>query len=99
MTGGEAFVYDETGAFPLRYNTQLVTITRPDAADAARLRTLVADHAAASGSRRARMLLGNWEAHLMKFWKVAPRGPSRPSPAAGETAAAQPAAKSAIVTG
>jgi glutamate synthase domain-containing protein 2/glutamate synthase domain-containing protein 1/glutamate synthase domain-containing protein 3 len=96
MTGGEAFVYDETGAFPLRYNTQLVTITRPDAGEAERLRALVAAHAAATGSRRARLLLGNWEAHVMRFWRVAPRGPSRPAPAA---ASAQPAAKSAIVTG
>ena len=73
MTGGEAFVYDETGAFPLRYNTQLVTITRLDTGDGARLHALVAEHAQATGSRRARMLLGNWEAHLMKFWKVSPR--------------------------
>ncbi|MGQ0551260.1 MAG: glutamate synthase-related protein, partial [Armatimonadota bacterium] len=73
MTGGEAFVYDETGTLPHRYNTQLVTITRVDADDAARLRDLVIEHARATGSRRAAMLLGNWEAHLMTFWKVAPR--------------------------
>ncbi len=95
MTGGEAFVYDENGGFPLRYNTQLVTITRLEAGDGARLRTLVADHARATGSRRARMLLGNWEAHLAKFWKVSPRG----APKSPGAAAAQPAAKSAIVSG
>ncbi len=73
MTGGEAFVYDETGTLPHRYNTQLVTITRPDAEDSDRLREVVAEHFKATASRRARMLLGNWEAHLMTFWKVAPR--------------------------
>jgi glutamate synthase domain-containing protein 3 len=73
MTGGEAFVYDETGTFPHRYNTQLITITRPEAGDAMRLRDLVAAHLEATGSRRARRLLGNWEAHAMMFWRVAPR--------------------------
>ncbi len=80
MSGGEAFVYDETGGFPLRYNTQLVTITRPTAEDGARVRDLVAAHAKATGSRRARMLLGNWEAHVMRFWKAAPRA-TAPLPA------------------
>jgi len=74
MTGGEAFVYDDSGTFPHRYNTQLITITRPDAEDSVHLRELVAGHFGATGSRRAKTLLGNWEAHLMKFWKVAPRG-------------------------
>jgi len=31
-TGGEVYVYDETGTFPQR-NTQLVTITRMNAGD------------------------------------------------------------------
>jgi glutamate synthase (ferredoxin) len=92
MTGGEAFVYDEAGTLPHRYNTQLVTITRPDAEDSVRLRELVAGHFGATASRRARTLLGNWEAHLMKFWKVSPRAvspaPSR-SPAAREPSAAR----------
>jgi glutamate synthase domain-containing protein 2/glutamate synthase domain-containing protein 3 len=75
MTGGEAFVYDDAGTFPQRYNTQLITITRLDAGDvdAERLRNLVAEHHRATGSRRARMLLCNWEAHLMRFWKAAPK--------------------------
>ncbi|MCL6552309.1 MAG: glutamate synthase large subunit [Firmicutes bacterium] len=74
MTGGEAFVYDDAGTLPLRYNTQLVTITRPDDADAERLRALVTAHYQATGSRRARMLLANWDAHRTRFWKVAPKG-------------------------
>jgi len=74
MTGGEAFVYDDAETLPQRYNTQLVTITRVTGGDAERLRGLVAAHYEATGSRRARMLLGNWEAHLMRFWKVAPKG-------------------------
>ncbi len=88
MTGGEVFVYDETGTLPHRYNTQLVTITRLEADDAARLHDLVAEHARATGSRRARMLLGNWEAHLMTFWKVAPRA-AAPKPVTTRVSAAE----------
>ncbi|MDQ7858077.1 MAG: glutamate synthase large subunit [Armatimonadota bacterium] len=88
MTGGLAYVYDETGTLPLRYNTQLVTIMRPDAGDGDRLRALVTAHQRATGSRRARALLGNWEAHLMRFWKVAPRR-AAPDPASPSAAAAQ----------
>ncbi|MBI3997954.1 MAG: hypothetical protein HY355_02895, partial [Armatimonadetes bacterium] len=95
MTGGEAFVYDETGTLPLRYNTQLVTITRPDPDDAPRLHDLVLDHYRATGSRRAKMMLGNWEAHLMTFWKVAPKAAVRKpdgtqAPAAERVPARQP---------
>jgi glutamate synthase domain-containing protein 3 len=78
MTGGEAFVYDDADSLPLRYNTQLVTITRPDDHDAERLRALVAAHYEATGSRRARMLLANWDAHRTRFWKVAPKGAAQP---------------------
>jgi glutamate synthase (ferredoxin) len=73
MTGGAAFVYDDAGTLPHRYNTQLVTITRLEADDSLRVRELVAGHLTATASRRARTLLGNWEAHAMKFWKVSPR--------------------------
>ncbi len=96
MTGGEAFVYDETGTLPHRYNTQLVTITRLDADDAARLRDLVVEHARATGSRRAAMLLGNWEAHVMTFWKVAPRTADKSAPTKTETA---PVRTSGMVSG
>ncbi|MGH2403484.1 MAG: glutamate synthase subunit alpha, partial [bacterium] len=92
MTGGEAFVYDDTGTLPHRYNTQLVTITRVDADDAARLRDLVIEHARATGSRRAAMLLGNWEAHLMTFWKVAPRAASH-NPVAKQASAVESSAR------
>ncbi|MDR7485326.1 MAG: glutamate synthase large subunit [Armatimonadota bacterium] len=89
MTGGEAFVYDDAGTFPHRYNTQLVTITRLTPDDADRLRDLVAAHHRATGSRRARMLLGNWEAHTMKFWKVAPKAPDKPAPGPGTSGRAR----------
>ncbi|MGQ0568215.1 MAG: glutamate synthase large subunit [Armatimonadota bacterium] len=73
MSGGEAFVYDENGTLPLRYNTQLVTIMRLEADDGMRVHDLVTAHYRATGSRRARMLVGNWEAHMMRFWRVAPK--------------------------
>lgn len=76
MTNGEAYVLDETGDFPERYNPELVTIGRvTEPEDAARLRHLVERHQRASGSARAAELLARWEEVLLRFWKVAPKPP------------------------
>ena len=40
--------------------------------DAERLHQLIANHARATGSARARRLLENWDAYLPKFRKVMP---------------------------
>jgi glutamate synthase (ferredoxin) len=73
MTNGTAFVYDETGEFPKRYNPELVRIARVEAAeDAARLRELLVRHREATGSRRAADLLTAWERALARFWRVIP---------------------------
>ena len=40
--------------------------------DAERLHQLVANHARATGSTRARLILENWDAYLPKFRKVMP---------------------------
>src|SRR5690606_6313478 len=63
MSGGEAFVLDESGAFEKRLNDTMVTarkLTAEPAACEERLRSLVEHHAALTGSLRAADLLANW---------------------------------------
>ena len=73
MTNGAAFVYDESGEFPKRYNPELVRLGRvEDPDDATRLRGLLVHHVEATGSRRAADLLARWDAALPRFWKVIP---------------------------
>ena len=57
---------------PLR--TDLIAHSRLDSdADEALLRTLLEEHAAHTGSLRAKALLADWPAARAAFWKVAPR--------------------------
>ncbi|MGH7407710.1 MAG: glutamate synthase subunit alpha, partial [Candidatus Methylomirabilales bacterium] len=94
MTNGEAYVLDEAGSFPERYNPELVTIGRvTDPEDAGRLRHLVERHERATGSVRAADLLACWGEALPRFWKVAPKPPEglREPPPRVEEVAAEPA--------
>jgi glutamate synthase domain-containing protein 3 len=73
MTNGTAFVYDESGRFPTRYNPELVRIAPvEEREDADRLHGLLARHAAATRSRRAAALLADWGAASARFWRVIP---------------------------
>ncbi len=73
MTNGSAFVLDEAGEFPKRYNPELVRLARvEEPADAARLHALVTRHLEATGSRRAADVLARWGELLPRFWKVIP---------------------------
>ena len=52
----------------------LIALSRLDSeADEAQLRTLLEEHAAHTGSLRAKALLADWPAARAAFWKVAPR--------------------------
>ena len=63
MSHGFAYVLDEDGVFPDRYNPELVTIQRvTEAEDEASLRSLIEEHAAATGSPRAQAILKDWRA-------------------------------------
>ena len=73
MTGGEAYILDPTSEVLARVNTQLVEARRPDTAQLARLRELVARHHELTGSAVARDLLADWERSAAAFWRVAPR--------------------------
>jgi len=73
MSHGCAYVLDESGAFPDRYNPELVTIQRvTEPEDESFLRSLIEEHAAATGSPRARAILESWQRYLPSFWKVVP---------------------------
>jgi glutamate synthase (NADPH/NADH) large chain/glutamate synthase (ferredoxin) len=74
MTGGVAFVYDESAQFERRCNRELIALSRLDSqADDAQLRALLEEHAAHTGSLRAKALLADWPTASAAFWKVAPR--------------------------
>lgn len=54
-------------------NTEIVAIQRAiTPAGEAQLRGLIAEHAAKTGSARAKALLANWEASKAKFWQLVP---------------------------
>jgi glutamate synthase domain-containing protein 3 len=73
MTGGELYVLDATSEILARVNAQLVEARRPDGAQLARLRDLVARHAELTGSSVAAQLVDAWEDRARGFWRIAPR--------------------------
>jgi glutamate synthase domain-containing protein 3 len=74
MTGGIAWVLDRDGRFALRCNRDLVELEDPGGEDRDELRSLVAEHAARTGSRLAADLIANWDLSLPLFVRVVPRG-------------------------
>src|SRR5690348_16904741 len=72
MSGGVAYVIDEDGAFVGRCNREMVTLDALEDEDAAIVRALVEEHAARTGSPRARELLGDWPTLAPMFVKVMP---------------------------
>jgi len=74
MSGGIAYVLDETGEFPSRVNGQMVALEKlEDAAEITAVRRLVERHLAHTSSRRARQVLDTWDDMVPKFVKVIPR--------------------------
>jgi glutamate synthase domain-containing protein 3 len=73
MTGGIAYVLDETGDFCSVYcNRTSVDLDPLDAEDTAILQDLIHRHLALTGSPRAHHILDNWDALAPKFVKVFP---------------------------
>jgi glutamate synthase domain-containing protein 3 len=74
MSGGIAYVWDEDERARPRINPGMVDLedmVAPD--DTAELRALVEEHAAATGSERAKRILATWDVQVRKFIKVMPR--------------------------
>jgi glutamate synthase (NADPH/NADH) large chain len=74
MTGGIAFVLDETGEFAGVLCNQASVDLEPvsDPADMQALQNLITKHVAATGSPRGKWILENWGDMLSKFVKVFP---------------------------
>jgi glutamate synthase (ferredoxin) len=74
MSGGVAYVLDESGDFATRCNQQMVdleAVTDPE--EIADLRQLITHHATYTESAKAQMILNNWETIVPKFVRVIPR--------------------------
>ena len=73
MTGGIAYVLDETGEFNTAgCNRASVDLEPLEAEDVSVVQELIRRHQALTGSARAQHILNNWDALLSKFTKVFP---------------------------
>ena len=74
MTGGIAYVYDQSNDFDLRCNVESVDLESvlPDSESEAELLALIKEHRAVTGSKRARNILNDWINERDKFVKVFP---------------------------
>ncbi|HEY3499937.1 MAG TPA: hypothetical protein VGK73_34840, partial [Polyangiaceae bacterium] len=72
MSGGFAYVYDETGDFDQRVNKSMVELEALSPEDAAFVASLMEEHRDRTGSRRAAALLADWEKTLTHMVKVVP---------------------------
>jgi glutamate synthase domain-containing protein 3 len=75
MSAGVAYVFDATGVFPVRCNTELVEVQRmDDAGEMEALRSVIQWHRKKTRSWRAAQLLAEWTRMQRLFWRVSPRG-------------------------
>jgi glutamate synthase (NADPH/NADH) large chain len=74
MTGGVAYVLDETGDLDLSCNLDSVDLfpVEEGSDDEAALRALLAEHVARTGSPKARRVLDDWNSFRPRFAKVLP---------------------------
>ena len=74
MTGGMAFVLDREGRFEAAVNPDSVVVQRLASPHWEKtLRSLIAEHAAETGSRFASDLLRDWDVARDKIWQVCPK--------------------------
>jgi glutamate synthase domain-containing protein 2/glutamate synthase domain-containing protein 3 len=73
MSGGIAYVLDETGDFPKRCNLEMVGLEKMDAEDTEWVRDMIERHAEYTGSARARWILARWRELAPRFVKVMPK--------------------------
>jgi glutamate synthase (NADPH/NADH) large chain len=73
MSGGSAFIFDESGEFPQRCNLEMVDLEPlRETEDIELVRDLLIQHAGYTGSTVAARLLGDWDWAVEKFVKVMP---------------------------
>jgi glutamate synthase domain-containing protein 2/glutamate synthase domain-containing protein 1/glutamate synthase domain-containing protein 3 len=74
MSGGIAYILDETGDFPSRCNLQMVSLEKlqdPDEIEG--VWKMIQRHQTYTGSSRASAILANWQTMVPKFVKVMPK--------------------------
>jgi glutamate synthase domain-containing protein 3 len=72
MSGGIAYILDESGRFDERCNMGLVELYGVEGADADELKGYVQKHVDHTGSAKGKALLADWEGSCKKFIKVFP---------------------------
>ena len=75
MSGGEAFIFDENGAFATKLNPSMVRMEPLAGAgerDHALVKRLLENHVFYTNSSKAKRILANWEKSLARFVKVIP---------------------------
>ncbi len=76
MSGGVAYVLDETNQFEKRYNPAMVDIVRvKEAEDSLKLKELIYKHLELTESAFAKEILASWAKYEALFWKVVPHPP------------------------
>ncbi|MCW6034698.1 glutamate synthase large subunit [Spirulina subsalsa FACHB-351] len=74
MSGGIAYVLDETGDFASRCNTEMSDLeSLEDPEEITEIHQMIQNHAKYTQSRKAQQVLDNWEEMRPKFVKVMPR--------------------------
>jgi glutamate synthase (NADPH) large chain len=74
MSGGIAYVLDESADFAKRVNMQMVGVEKlEDAKEIASVRAMIQKHLDYTKSERAKHVLANWEQFVGKFVKVMPK--------------------------
>ena len=73
MSGGVAYILDETGDFASRCNSQMVEIEPLDEEDREIIKQMIQKHAEYTHSLKATRVLADWIAYSSKFVKVMPR--------------------------
>jgi glutamate synthase (ferredoxin) len=74
MSGGVAYILDETGDFATRCNQSMVGLeSLEDPEEIADLRELIQNHVNYTQSVKGQAVLANWEGNIPKFVKVMPK--------------------------
>jgi glutamate synthase (ferredoxin) len=74
MSGGVAYVLDETGDFANRVNNQMVGVEKlEDGKEIAEVKAMIQKHVDYTKSVRAKEILAQWSTFLPKFVKVLPK--------------------------
>ncbi|HEX3029199.1 MAG TPA: glutamate synthase large subunit [Clostridia bacterium] len=73
MSGGVAYVLDESGDFKSRCNTEMVGFDNIEEDDLAEIKKMIQNHIKYTGSSKAKKIIDSWDTMATKFVKVMPK--------------------------